>query len=93
MSPAPAGAGLPGLPDVSLESCERSIIADWTVRSLAAITDQMGGGGGSTVNQFHIEGMISDDKLDNVICKINRRVQNIGVKLTASNSLRVTKRE
>jgi hypothetical protein len=51
-----------------------------------------GGTGGSRGIHVHVQGMISDDNLAHVIAKINRKVKNGGAELTASNSLRTTKR-
>jgi len=48
--------------------------------------------GGDTHHHWHIDGVISADNLQKVVGKINKMVHKGQVNLTASNSLRLTKR-
>ena len=50
------------------------------------------GANGGTTHHWHIEGMISPDNLQKVVGKISKMVNKGQVNLTASNSLRLTKR-
>jgi hypothetical protein len=58
-------------------------------RAMEQIREGIGGG---TTHHWHIGGMISSDNLVKVVGKINKMVNKGQVNLTASNSLRLTKR-
>ena len=59
-------------------------------RAMEQIREGIGSGG--TTHHWHIGGMISSDNLVKVVSKINKMVNKGQVNLTASNSLRLTKR-
>jgi hypothetical protein len=50
------------------------------------------GVGSGTTNHFHIAGLVSADHIQQLVGKINKMVGRGQVNLTASNSLRLTKR-
>lgn len=60
-------------------------------RSIDAIKEAMGGGGGGDIH-VHVKGMISGDNLGKVIQNISQRVKRGQSTLHSSNSQRVTKR-
>jgi hypothetical protein len=58
-------------------------------RAMEAIRNGVGSG---TTNHFHIAGLVSADHIQQLVGKINKMVGRGQVNLTASNSLRLTKR-
>jgi len=54
--------------------------------------EAMGGAGGTIVNHFHVQGMISADNLKRVVRKINEGVKDRSLHLKSSDSFRVTRR-
>lgn len=62
-------------------------------RSIDAIREAMGGGGGGPViGAVHVKGLIDGNSLGKVIDKISKRVKKGQAHLTSSNSHRVTRR-
>ena len=59
-------------------------------RAMEQIREGIGSGG--TTHHWHIDGVISSDNLVKVVKQINKAVNKGQVNLTASNSLRLTKR-
>lgn len=61
-------------------------------RAMAQIGQAIGENGGGTTHHWHVNGMISPDNLAKVVKQISKAVDKGQVHLTATNSLRVTKR-
>lgn len=63
-------------------------------KSMAKLREGLGGGSGKTIHVHlpNVRGVISSDVLDDVIGQVNRRVENGGVRLVASESRKVIRR-
>src|SRR5579859_206052 len=87
-----AEGGLITQPTIALagESGREAIIPLDDPKTTKALRE--GGVGGGTTHHWHIDGMISPDNLTKVVKQISKMVDRGQVHLTASNSLRLTKR-
>jgi hypothetical protein len=79
----------PTLAIVGEEHKKEAVLPLEDPQSMSAIREGIGGG---TTNNFHINGLVSDDKLVQIVGKINKLVNRGKVHLLASDSLRITKR-
>lgn len=61
-------------------------------RAMAKVGQAIGEHGGGTTHNWHIDGLVSADHLVKIVGQINKMVNKGQVQLTASNSLRLTKR-
>jgi hypothetical protein len=86
-----ADGGLIQAPTLSMigEAGREAVLPLDDPRAMDSIREGIGGG---TTHHWHIEGMISPDNLGKVVKQISRAVNKGQVNLTASNSLRLTKR-
>ena len=85
--------GLISAPTIALagEAGREAVLPLEDPRAMAEIGQAIGEHGGTT-HHWHIDGMISSDNLVKVVKQINKAVNKGQVNLTASNSLRLTKR-
>jgi predicted nucleic acid-binding Zn-ribbon protein len=81
----------PTLAVMGEQSRQEAVLPLEDPRAMAKIGQAIGENGGTT-HHWHIDGVISSDNLAKVVKNISKMVQRNQVNLTASNSLRLTKR-
>lgn len=89
-----AEGGLITAPTIALagEAGREAVIPLEDKRAMSEIGKAIGEHGGGSTHHWHIDGLISADHLTKVVKQISKMVDKGQVHLTASNSLRLTKR-